>query len=93
MVKPHFHVCTGPRENIPVSDVLFDEYEDSVQCFVTLSNYLFSELRGSDYDLTIEQALEATGNGDNRGAFVGTHTLTVYWLRCEDEPHSIPAWN
>lgn len=89
----HYHVCTGPVENMPVSDVMFKEYEESISCFVGLANYMFKELRGSDYDLTIEQALEATGNGNSMGAFVGPGTLTLYWFRCEEKIHNTPSWN
>ena len=89
----HFHVCTGPLQHIPVTDVKFEEYEASIQCFVSLSNAMFKELRGSDYDLTIEQALEATDRGNNAGAFVGPPSLMIYWLRCEATTHDVPSWN
>lgn len=89
----HYHVCTGQADAMPISDVLYDEYEESITTFVGLANSLFKELRGSEYDLTIGQALEATDHGKGRGAFVGPPSLVLYWLRCEDVEHDTPAWN
>jgi len=89
----HYHVCTGPVERIPVSDVRFEEYEESLHCFISLANMMFRELRGDEYDLTLEQAFEVTKNGESRGAYVGPPSLTLYWLRCDADEHDTPAWN
>lgn len=91
--ESHYHICTGPRDNMPISDVKFEKYEESLHCFTSLANAMFRNLRDSDYDLSLEQALEATDHGNSRGAFVGPPTLTLYWLRCEAEVHDTPAWN
>lgn len=94
-MKSHYHICTGSRNSIPISDVQFDDYEESLYCFMKLGNAMFRELRGSDYDLSLAQALEATNHGKARAAYVGPPTLTLYWLRCEATPeqHETPAWN
>lgn len=89
----HYHVCTGPQGYIPISDLQFENYEDSLVCFMGLANSMFRELRGSDHDLSLEQALEATCYGESRGAYVGPASLTLYWLRCEEDIHETPAWN
>lgn len=89
----HYHVSTGPAGNIPVSDVVFEDYEESLLCFVGLANSMFRELRGSDYDLTWEQAIEATKNGHADGAYVGPFTLMLYWSKCEQKIHTTSAWN
>lgn len=89
----HYHVSTGPAGTITVSDVAYEDYEESLLAFVGLANSMFRELRGNDYDLTWEQAIEATKNGHAQGAYVGPHTLMLYWYRCDEKVHAISAWN
>lgn len=93
MVESHYHVCTGPQGGIPLSNIRFEEYEDSLHTFMSLANSMFRELRGSDYDLSLAQAFEATDYGNSRGAYVGPPSLTIYWLRCDEETHDVAAWN
>lgn len=92
MVNRHYHVLTAPM-GVPLTDLTFDEYEESLFVFMKLANAMFRELRGSDYDLSLGQALAATAYGEARGAYCGPPSLTLYWLRCEEEVHSIPSWN
>ena len=89
----HFHVLTGPASTVPQTDVVYDDYVESLYGFLGMGRALFKDLAGSDEDQTIEQALEATAHGEARGAYIGPPSLMVYWFRCEDETHNVASWN
>ena len=91
--ESHYHIMTGPRNQQAVADVVVAEYNESIGVFLSLVGDFYAEIRNMDYEEAIERALHATGFGAGRGAFIGSPSLMVYWLRCEETYHNNPCWN
>lgn len=87
----HYHVSTVVNMFTALASVRYDNYEDSLQAYVALSNTLYAH-RNRPGNLSIENARQATENGEGEAALIGPEILAVLWCRCETDCVS-PTWN
>jgi hypothetical protein len=76
-----------------LANVLYDDYHDAIHDYASLSNTLFAK-RLNKFDLTIENAAEATGYGDGSGALIGNPAIALVFIACKEGCQwSSPTWN
>lgn len=84
----HYHLIFGHPAGMPISEIMFDNYEESIVNFVDFSQMLFAnymDKRDPQFSAVAayQKAIEATENGQSQGAYTGTDTLCIVWMPCE----------
>lgn len=87
----HYHVITAKNWTNALASIVFDNYEDSLLAYTTLSTELFANMN-TDGQLSLENAREATLNGEAHGAYCGNDSIAFFWMRC-NERCSSGTWN
>lgn len=89
----HYHVMSTVGITTPVASLTFDNYEESMEMFVRLSNQLFSHLMEPDATSALQRAREAMEADDSMGSFSGTQAMGFVWQRCEEDQCLTATWN
>lgn len=77
----HYHMAVETGE-FPVAQQVYNEKEESLASFVSMSNLLFGCVEDKDTRITVEECYEALEH-DPKALFVGWGIMRVVWLSCE----------
>jgi N-acetylglucosamine kinase-like BadF-type ATPase len=92
----HYHIMAARRFEEVLANLRFDEYNDALQTYASLSNALFAHAFEGD-ELAIEHAAEATEYGQAPGALVGNKAICFVFATCDEEEYACdwlsPTWN